>query len=163
MQVDRTQSVNVRQYNLPTIIPMIVGFISILGVLWNQAGSRAKTDAETAAALQAVNTRIDVLQQDRVAGKTRNDAALAALNNQLLPLQQMVYRITTAEANIVSLGARADRQADVMNDLKQGIADLNTNFRVFSQKFDLVFPSGKSDHSELTSPPKEYRDKTRIQ
>lgn len=138
VQVSKGVQVNWGTVNIPTIL-------SVLGVLWYTATHTATQDA-----------RIDNIEVSRAAAITDYKAELSVIRTEVAKISNMEYRLTTAETSIdknnEAVNARIDRFSSALQDIRDGIGKLNTNYELLSQKWDQSFPLKKSE-LETTPPP----------
>lgn len=131
MESNRTVQVNWGTFNVPTLL-------SVLGILWYTATHTERQD-----------NRLEISEANQV---TINKA-IDDLRAKTSVLDNLTYRMTTAEAKIdgnnVALNARIDRQTDALQSIRDDIGKLSTSFEVVSQKIDNILPRQKTELSPL--------------
>lgn len=141
VEQNRNVQINWGTLNVPTIL-------SILCLLWYTATHSERQDS-----------RLDAIEISRADSRAVYTKRIENLETAVRKQENLEYRLTTAEANIIanntSINARVDRQGDTLMDIRDSIAKLSTSFEVFSTRMDGVFPK-KSGFEMVDKPPTEY-------
>lgn len=131
MENNKQVQFNWGTFNVPTLA-------TILTVLWYTATHSERQDS-----------RIDALEINNSASQASIARTLEALQIKTQPLDNITYRVTVAEQNIVanhaSVNARVDRQSESVQSLSADINKLSISFSVLSEKIDSALPTQKSD------------------
>lgn len=142
-------SVNWRVINVPSLVAIAGLLITMIGVY----GSLVRD-------LERQSVRMDATDKDRA-----NNALLYGKQMDLIQTTMSAvvtqgnkteYRVTVAEQGIVALGARQDRFADALGDLRDGIAGVKTSIEVLTEKIETSFPTRRSELDAIPPQLKRY-------
>ncbi|TPJ76895.1 hypothetical protein FJ422_29755 [Mesorhizobium sp. B2-6-3] len=137
MHQNREVSINWLRVN----IPQIVAILSVgMGLAW-YGGNK----------LTSLEGRIEVVEQYRASRSAATDKNFDQIQQQLLPLSNLPYRVGVVEQGLLATNQRVDQYLQMLGAKIDGISDrvngLSTKVEVLSQKIDAISPSKKAEIS----------------
>jgi hypothetical protein len=127
MEVNRNVQLNWGTFNVPTITLCL----AIAGMVYNMGGKQASTD-----------TRIDSLETQRAIRSAEVNKVLEALQTKVSPIDNLTYRVTSAENSISDVNRRVDRIGDSMSlgfeNVRKDISSLSEKLAVMDSKLRVV-------------------------
>lgn len=125
MRADSNIQLNLGTFNVPTI----VGLLAIAGMVYSAGGKISEQDS-----------RINGIEMARAARSAEINKVLEALQTKIDPMENIKYRLTTAEQAILEANRRMDRMSDSTQDLRNNVNQIATSIQLLNQKFDNAFP-----------------------
>lgn len=135
---NRQVQMNWGTFNVPTIALLL----TVGGMVWNLSGTQANQ-----------NARIEAIELQRSARSAEVNKALEALQQRIMPMTNLEYRVTVLEAGIGDVNRRIDRVSDSIQVIRDDIGILSTKFEVLAEQVRAALPFKKA----LTTPPIEFR------
>lgn len=126
VEMNRTWQLNLGTFNVPTI----VGLLAIFAMVYSAGGKQ-----------QEQETRLNNIELARAARSAEVNKVLEALQTKIDPMENIKYRLTTAENAIIEANRRMDRMSDSTQDLRNNVNQIATSIQLLNQKFDSAFPS----------------------
>lgn len=122
-------------FNIPTIL-------AIASVGWLTATKQERQDA-----------RLDAIELQQTARAVEVNKLFEAMQVKTVPVDNLVYRVTSLETGLNEANRRMDRVGDSFQGVRDDISGLSTKFEVLSQKVELVLPGNQAAARHRSAPP----------